>query len=156
VRDAFAGVQRDDRHGFVAEQGAASDALIAWADVRLGDHDKVSFLLSLAAAADTTEERSLRGALFTFGADACMVAGDAAAVGLLERARAEADVRKERWWLAETIRLQALADAQFGDGSRVTALLDDAEAVAREQGADLLLDRVVATRATLAPTRPAV
>jgi hypothetical protein len=91
----------------------------------------------------------------TFLADACLAAGDRRALELLERARAEAESRGERWWLAETLRLLAEADIRFGDGSRVAGLLDEAESLAARQGAGVVLPRIAATRAVLAgPSGP--
>jgi hypothetical protein len=44
--------------------------------------------------------------------------------------------------VSETVRLQAKADRRWGDGTRAPALLDEAETLAREHGARLVLDRL--------------
>jgi hypothetical protein len=54
------------------------------------------------------------------------------------------------WWLSEIVRLQAEADRALGDGSRAVALLDEAEQIATDQGALLVLDRIVASRSRVA------
>ena len=74
---------------------------------------------------------------------------DDRALALLDRAREEAEARAERWFLAETIRLQAHADDMFADGKQAPTLLDESEALARAQGAGLLLPRIHASRELL-------
>jgi hypothetical protein len=50
--------------------------------------------------------------------------------------------RGEVWRLSETVRLQAEVDRRWGDGTGAPALLDEAETLAREHGARLVLDRL--------------
>ena len=98
------------------------------------------------AGVERSPEHILRSFLRTFVADACLALDDDRAVGLLETAAAEARSRGERWWLAETMRLQAVGDRRFGDGRRADELLAEAEALARQQGATLLVERLAAQR----------
>jgi hypothetical protein len=137
----------DDR--FVMQELAFCRALAGWARVRCGDADGLAEATAAIAELDASEELILHSCLRTFLADACLVADDPRAVALLEQARAEAESRGERWWLAETLRLLAEADARFGDGVRAIALLDEAEALATKQGARVVLPRIAASRAAL-------
>jgi hypothetical protein len=66
-------------------------------------------------------------------------------VEILEQARAETYARGELWWLAETLRLSALAELRFGDPTKSPALFDEALRLAQAQGARLLVDRVTAS-----------
>jgi hypothetical protein len=81
---------------------------------------------------------------------ACLAAGDERAVEVLVQARDEALAASEVWWLAETVRLLAEARAAAGQLPEAQALAAEAEAIATEQGAGLLLPRIAATRQRLA------
>ncbi len=100
-------------------------------------------------------EHTLRSALRTFVADACPAAGDnERALDLLHAAAAAARSRGEQWWLAETLRLTAVALARSGRPTDAAGLLDDARSLAAEQRSTLLVARVAATHA--AGTNPDV
>jgi hypothetical protein len=101
------------------------------------------------AEIDAGTEQMLRSCLRGFVAAAYMHTGDRRAVDLLARARQEAEGRNERWWLAETIRLQAEADARLDGGGRALELLAEAEALAVDQGAVLIAARIADTRRAL-------
>ena len=75
-------------------------------------------------AIEAGREQVLRAALRSFLADALIVCGDRRAVDLLAAARAEAEARGEVWWLAEIVRLDAVADVRFCGGMRAAALFD--------------------------------
>jgi len=84
--------------------------------------------------------------LRTFLGHALLESCDPRAVEVLAQARREGESRGEVWWLAETVRLQALADRAFGDGSQADAWLDAAETLATHQGARIVLPRIAANR----------
>jgi DNA-binding SARP family transcriptional activator len=132
---------------FIRQELATCDLLVGWARAKLGLPGGVQAALVAMAEIDHDGERSLRPCLRTFVADACLSVGDRRAVDLLEEARSEALARGEVWWLSETVRLQAETDRRWGDGTRAPALLEEAEALAREQGAHLVLARLGVTRA---------
>ena len=139
-------MQHSDEGAFIGQQTATCDLLLGWGIARLGDAAGVERAVAALAAVEQGAEQTLRGCLRSMVADACIVHDDPRAVDLLQAARAESESRSERWWLAETIRLQAVADRRFGDGTRADALLDEAEHLATGQHAALLLPRVAATR----------
>lgn len=147
VVDELTGVQHHDEGAFIGHQTATCDLLLGWGSARLGDAEGAARALVALELVDQSTEQTLRGCLRSMVADACITIEDPRAVELLQVARAESEARSECWWLAEIIRLQAVADRRFGDGSRADALLDEAERVATEQGAALLLPRIAATRA---------
>jgi hypothetical protein len=146
VRSILDDVPRTDVGGFIAHQAATCDLLEAWAMVQLGAPDAIARAFDCLALVDAAGERVLGPFLHSLVADACLANGDDRAVALLARAARDADARGERWWSAETLRLSADADLRFGDGTRAAALLDEAEALARRQGARLLLPRIAASR----------
>ena len=148
VLDELAAASRSDDR-FVMQELAFCEALEGWARVRCGDAAGLEQATRAVAELDASNERILRSCLRTFLADACLAADDRGAVELLERARAEAESRGERWWLAETLRLLAEADARFGDGTRAVELLDEAESLATKQGAGVVLPRIATSRAAL-------
>ncbi len=156
VLDELAAASRSDDR-FVMQELAFCEALEGWARVRCGDAAGLEQATRAVAELDASHERILRSCLRTFLADACLAVGDRRAVELLERARAEAESRGERWWLAETLRLLAEADARFGDGTRAVELLDEAESLATKQGAGVVLPRIATSRAALSSVgdRPA-
>ena len=135
------------RAGFVRQQLATCDLLVGWARAKLGVSGGLAAAAAAMAEIDRDGERSLRSCLRTFVADAALTVGDGRAVRLLEEARSEALARGEVWWLSETMRLQAEADWRWGDGSWAAALRDEAEALARERGAQLVLARLGVARA---------
>jgi hypothetical protein len=146
VHDQLAGISRTDTTGFVRTEALAADLLVGWARARLGETEGLDEAFAALAGVERSPEHILRSCLRTFVADACLALDDERAVGLLETAAAEARSRGERWWLAETMRLQALADRRFGDGRRADDLLAEAEELARRQGATLLVQRLAARR----------
>jgi DNA-binding SARP family transcriptional activator len=127
---------------FIRQELATCDLLVGWARVKLGDSGGVDAAATAMARIDRDGEQSLRSCLRTFVADAYLTVGDDQVGELLEQARSEALARGEVWWLSETVRLQAEADRRWGDGTRAPALLDEAETLAREHGARLVLDRL--------------
>lgn len=138
---------------FIAFERAASDLLAAWAAARsdnVGAHKQAVVAMARVEAGD---ERIVRSCLRTFVGDALLRAGDRRAVRTLAQARIEAEQRKETFWLAETIRLQAEADRRFSTGTAALDLLDQAETLAMRQGARLLLPRIAASRDQHAPVR---
>jgi hypothetical protein len=141
VIDDLAGRPRTMVGALVAHQPAACDLLVAWAQTRLGD-PHLDDAFEAIVAVEASAERTLRGALLTFLGDACLRVGDDRAEEVLARAHREATTRGEEWWLAETLRLQARAAARRGDVASSREHLDAARALAREQGAALLLRRL--------------
>ena len=143
-------------HGFLDGQAPATDVLRAWALVMVGDgggeatdpdpSSLVESMLVSMAAFEAGGEHSLRSALWTFVADALVEVGDQRAWDALDRATAEAATRGEYLWYAETLRVRALAERRLGDGARVDALLDEAEARALSSGAGGIVARVRSTR----------
>lgn len=138
----FAPAGRPGGPSLFSHQEAAAVVLETWARVRLGDPRAVDALPSAVGVVDTSGDRSLTGAILAFAGDALLSSGDAAAVDVLTRARAEAESRGEVWWLAEILRLLAECDRRFGDGSLADALRAEARRVATEQGAHLLAARL--------------
>jgi hypothetical protein len=150
VLDDLRDVAADDPSGYLRSELATSAVLSNWARVLLGEPAALDDALAAMADMDRNGERVLRTCLRTFVADACLALGDRRAVDLLADAWDEGVRRDERWWLAETRRLQAVADVRFGDGSRAVAWLDEAEELAIETSAALVLERVRASRTELA------
>ena len=142
VLAALAPLDLDEAHEFVAYELAASTVLQGWARVVQGDTEAVAQVLDGVARIDLHPGRRYRPAARAFAGEALIAAGDRRAVELLDAARNAAAATGERWWLAETIRLLALADRRFGDGSRAPGLLAEARDLARRQGAELLVARI--------------
>ncbi|WP_162942080.1 AfsR/SARP family transcriptional regulator [Desertimonas flava] len=136
--------------GLFPEQDASVELLITWAESSLGRPGELDRADRAMATLDAGPDLVLVAAMRSFHASAAMAAGDPRCVDMLADARSEAERRGEVWWLAEIVRLQALADARFGDGARVNDLLDEAAAIAGDQRASLLSARVDDTRARLA------
>ena len=140
------GVELTNSSGFITQQIATCEVLIGWARACLGQPGGVELVEAGMAIIDEGHERVLRSTLRSFLGEALLESDDPAAVEVLAAARREGEGRGEVWWLAETIRLQALADRRFGTGEQAPVLLDEAEALAARQGAGLLLARIAATR----------
>ena len=136
--------------GLFGHQAEAIAVLRAWALARGGDSGVVDDAVAAVAAVAASRDRTLSGALQAFGGDALLVSGDARAVEVLAAARAECEQRGEVWWLSEIVRLQAEADRRFAGGERTNALLDEAERIATDQAALLVLDRIARSRAAVA------
>ncbi len=149
----FAG--RNDEAGFVSAQAANCDVLTAWAMTKLGDPSGLERAHQAMAEIEAGPDRVLRSCVRSLLGEACLEAGDQRALEVLAEARSEGERRGEVWWLAETIRLQALADLHLGDGSRAIALLDEAAELAERQGVRLISARIEATRTALDVERPA-
>ncbi len=156
VVERLPGGSRGGAHGFLDGQAPATDVLRAWALVMVGGADQqatdqnppslIEAMLVSMAAFEAGGEHSLRSTLWTFVADAMVELGDERAWGALDRATEEAASRGEYLWYAETLRVRALAERRIGDGSRVVALLDEAEERALESGAGGIVTRVRSTR----------
>ena len=142
VRSVLAKTPIADTGGFLSHQAAAATLLDAWAEVRLGDPGAAERALAQMSTIERSEERVLRSMLRTFAGAALLEAGDPRAVAQLDQAIDDARSRNEVWWLAETLRLRAIADTAFADGSRAAALREEAIALATEQGAHLVLARL--------------
>lgn len=148
VLDALADVPLVDEHGMVDDQGAMAEVLLGWARVRRGDAAGPAEVSDALARIERGTDRTLRGAMRSFTAAAHLELGDTGrALDLLQAAASEARSRGEAWWLAETLRLTARALRTAGDTAAADALLDDAAALAAQQGALLLTARVAAERA---------
>jgi hypothetical protein len=135
--------------GLFGHQAEALAVLRAWALARCGDVRAVDDAVAAVAAVAESRDRTLSGALQAFGGDALLVSGDARAVEVLAAARAECEQRGEVWWLSEIVRLQAEADRRFAGGERTSALLDEAQRIATDQAALLVLDRIARSRAAV-------
>ena len=114
-----------------------------WAAAMADESDGLDRAL---AALDRLDERvptqMLRPVFCSFVGEAMLHAGDARALAMLDRARAEARHRGELWWLPETLRLSADAERRFGDPDRAEAYLVEARALADLQGSTLLATRL--------------
>jgi hypothetical protein len=135
--------------GLFDHQADAIDVLRGWSMARLGDPSGAELAATAIERVSVSRERTLTGALQSFAGDALLAAGDPRAIELLAQAREECETRGEVWWLSEIVRLQGEADRRLADGTRAAAFLDEAERIATEQGALLVLDRIVASRALL-------
>ncbi|MBI4933822.1 MAG: AAA family ATPase [Actinobacteria bacterium] len=133
---------RSPMGGLVAHQPAACDLLEAWARVRLGETDQLAVAFAASDELSASDERTLVGALWTFLGDACRHARDDRAASVLQRAHDESSGRGETWWLAETLRQQALVAEQAGDRQRAARLLGESRALATRQGATVILRRL--------------
>lgn len=140
-------VVRTEVGGFVGHQAATCDLLAAWAAARLGDGEGLAAAREALARADASDERVLGPTLWALVADAAIAVGDPVALELLASAEERARSRGEVFWLAEVLRLRAVADRRFADGSRAAELLDEAESLASRQGANLLVERTLPSRA---------
>lgn len=148
----------DERSGFdvptfVLILSATCEILHGWARAVTGDRAGADAAIEAIAVVERGPERILGSCLRTFVGHACLAAGDERAIEFLADARVEGEGRGEVWWLAETIRLQAAADTRFADGGRADTLLDEAEAIAVEQGADEILGRIRADRVSRGTSR---
>jgi DNA-binding SARP family transcriptional activator len=143
-------IVRPTEDAFVRHELVVCDLLAGWARVRTGDPTGLELAFDALARLDAGTDRVLRSCLRTFVADACLALDDDRAADLLATAAAEAESRGERWWLAETRRLQAELARRSGDAGQAEAALDEAEAVARGQGAGLVLTRIASARTALA------
>ena len=120
--------------------------LRGWARARLGDPAGAEAAWKAMDAVDHLPLRTFRSALRAFLGHALLDAGDERAVDVLERAQADATARGELWWLAETIRLRALAERRFGEPVHAAELLEAAAELATRQGAGVVLARLAAAR----------
>ncbi len=136
-----------DDNGLVVHQMASCELLGMWARARLGQAVDVSALDARMAAIADSPERVLRSMLRTFYGATLLELGEARAVAVLAQARGDAETRHETWWLAETIRLQALADERFGDGTAAPGWRREAAQLAAAQGAALVVQRLADTPA---------
>jgi hypothetical protein len=146
VLEELASVDLSNSGAFLGQQTATCHVVSGWARACGGDPSGLELAFAGLSVIEASNELVLRSALRTFVGHALLEVGDDRAVEVLAEARREAEARHEVWWLAETIRLQALADRRFGDGSRAADLLDAAEQLATRQGALLLLPRIAASR----------
>jgi hypothetical protein len=149
VLEELEDVELTDASGFISQQVATCEVLMGWARACLGRPDGVELAEAGIAVIAEGSERVLQTALRTFFGEALIETGDPAAVEQLAQAQREGEQRGEVWWMAETLRLRALADHRFGDGRAAAALLDEAEALAERQGALLILPRIAETRRSL-------
>jgi DNA-binding SARP family transcriptional activator len=146
VLDELELIDLTDACGFISQQIATCEVLIGWARACKGEPSGVELALRGMGSIDARGELVLKSAMRSLIGEAMLATDDRRAVDTLDQARREGEARGEVWWLAETIRLQALADRRFGDGSKAAGLLDEAEALARKQGAQLILSRIDAVR----------
>lgn len=151
VRTELQRVEWTDEGGFFDHQTKAFGLMSAWAAARL-DRDRQAVLAAepTARSLATATDRVLRPFLNALYADALLSIAEPSALDYLAASREEAERTGEVWWLAETIRLQAVAEARWGDPARAAVLLDHAEQLAIEQGAGLILPRIRDSRAELA------
>ncbi len=150
VRKQLTGVDFAGVGGFFDEQEAALRILWSWSAAELdGDVAAVATGRDAADALRDAAERVLRPCLNTFQARAELRIGSAECVRFVHAAREEAERSGEVWWLAETLRVEALIEHRFGDRTAVAALLDDAEALARRQGAHSIAARIAVSRAAV-------
>ncbi len=84
-------------------------------------------------------------AIRTFYGAALAELGESRALDELRRAADVADATGDRFWLAETLRLLAEAEAALGDPGVAPALLERGLSIAREQSAPLLVARAEAS-----------
>ncbi len=145
TRRAVIGTGFEDRPAWAAHTGEGCAALEGWSAALLGDvdggHRAVAALERLDAGRSPL---ILRSALRTFAGHALLHTGEARALDVLRQARVEAVDRGEVWWLAETLRVLALAEQRFGDPDCAPHLLAESAALAGQQGARLLIDRLAA------------
>jgi len=135
------------RAGLFPEQDALVALFTSWGEtLTSGAHDPAPAAEALATV-EGGVNLVLVAAARAFVGECLLRHGDAEAVAVLARARDEALDRGEVWWLAEIVRLQAVADRRFDGGRRTAALLDEAALVAERQGSALLSARIAATRA---------
>ena len=118
----------------------AGDNALSEAIMKLGKADVSHVGIIVAAATTAAEATFIESTIRVNGSAPTFVATITPFPDRLS------EYRGEVWWLSETLRLQALADRRFGDGSRADALLDEAEALARKQGAQLIVARIAASR----------
>lgn len=130
-------------------QDAAVELMVAWAVARSGGAIDVDLAQRAMATIEAGPELGMQSAMRTFAGEIELLAGERRAVETLAVARSGATGRGEVWWLAEITRLQALADATLGDGTRVLTLLDEAATIAGSQGAALLSARIAENRRQL-------
>jgi hypothetical protein len=142
VFEAVRPIVRPTDDSFVRHELVACELLAGWARARHGDPAGLDAALAAMATIDRSDDQILRPCLRTFVGAACLAVGDDRAAAILDAAREESEARAERWWLAETIRLCADAAGDAGDDAARAALLDEAETLARKQGAGTVLARI--------------
>ncbi|HWM18748.1 MAG TPA: BTAD domain-containing putative transcriptional regulator [Ilumatobacteraceae bacterium] len=136
---------------------ASCRVLHTWAAVELGaGGPEASAAVELGGAAleelDAGPTSIGVPAFRTFFGAALLKLGLPDALSELRTARRDAEATGDRWWLPETIRLLAEAEAAFGDAAAAPALLDEAQALAEQQGTHVVLSRVDASRRALDPS----
>jgi hypothetical protein len=136
-------------HGVFPEQDQLFDVFATWASARVTGSADFERGHSALATLENGTEVVLHAALRAFLAEAHLLCGERVAVDLLQRARADALARDEVWWLAEIVRLQALAEERFGSHERAVELIDEARKIAESQAAALLVERIAATSGDL-------
>ena len=106
-----------------------------WCLAALGHADDGITLLTsgLAGLVDSGFNTQLFRILLS---DACRIAGKwHAALGHLAEAQRLAEEKKDRWFLAETLRLRGDVVLTMGDGAGAETSYEEAIAIARQQGA---------------------
>jgi DNA-binding SARP family transcriptional activator len=118
--------------------------LDGWAAAMRGDPTGPARALAALDRLDRgVATRMIRPTFRTFAAEALLQVEDPSARDVLARAYTETLERGEVWWLAETLRLMARAERRFGDAEQAARLLQEARRVATEQGAHMLVERLV-------------
>lgn len=144
TRRALLGVDLTDIPVWGRHLGHGCEVLEGWSAAVLGDADGPRRALNAMGRLEPVATLVARSCQRTFTGAALLHHDDPVARDVLERAHREALERGEVWWLAETLRLRAVAERRFGDGALGDALLGEARAVAAAQGGRLLIDRLAA------------
>jgi hypothetical protein len=142
TRRAVAGVDVSDPPVWSRHLGFGLGVLEAWSAAVLGDPGGAARALQWLDRLEQVSTQVARSCVRSFAGAALLHAGDRRALEVLECARSEAVERGEIWWLPETLRLLAAAEAQFGDPTRSAPVLAEARELAERQGARLLIDRL--------------
>jgi DNA-binding SARP family transcriptional activator len=142
VLEILGDVVTTDANGLVPNQVASAALLAGWARVRLGDAAGAEQSIEVLDEVSNNQHHTLKSALVTFAGQALLEAGDRRAVEVLGVARRHAESRGEVWWLAETVRVQALAEQRFGTAERGAELMAEARALAERHGTRIVLARL--------------
>jgi DNA-binding SARP family transcriptional activator len=142
VLDLVGNAVTTDANGLVPNQVASATLLAGWARARAGDRQGAEQAIGVLDEVSDNPHHTLKSALVTFVGHALLEAGDRRAVDVLALARGHAESRGEVWWLAETVRLQAVAEQRFGSPEQAAARFHEARRLAERHGTRIVLHRL--------------
>jgi len=148
TRDITAGLVRGDLEAEQPHFSPASRIMHGWGEVLTsGSSEPLDLIVRAVAEIDATPVKVGMPMFRSLYAEALLHLGRSAdAAAILRDIAAVSEADGDGWWLPETLRLLALAEAANGaDPAATAALLARARALADEQGEQLLVMRIDVT-----------